>query len=510
MPKDPPKPAARARPATVRPSGRRTSLRRQRTHPAALLRAAMRSPVFGYAALTCALFAIFAAAVATWAREQPLIAVGRVMTETRVVRVPFKALDEAATNDARELARGQAPRVYIELPALKTAIDELRSLPSVVAEAESIETIAPEIQQKFSLDPERLEALKRYAPGAPGADQWRDTIGRLATELRRHPMAPRDAAQVEASQTFRKTIEVRHEGGVETLAKTTGASPLINVGQAREHVEVDLLILARNAQAPEQLRKVIIARLMPDPVVPLFRLDETATAEKQAEAAASVEPVFREEPQNKPIYTRGEELTAAQFALFMEERDRFREATPVWTLWLHRIGLFAVVIAITLAGAVYLALFNDRVRRNPHRMAGIALTLGATMAIACVGAVLEPRLLTLFGVAPSVFVAVILVIAYDQRMALAISALHAALVCIALSQSVVFFVLILTGCGVAIWQLAEIRDRRTLISMAVMTGAALTVGTALTALVERPINLPSLMEILWDSGFGGAGGLLVG
>src|SRR5690606_15926743 len=132
----------------------------------------------------------------------------------------------------------------------------------------------------------------------------------------------------------------------------------------------------------------------------------------------------------------------------------------------------------------------------------------AALVVACVGTVLEPRLLTHFGVAPTVFVAVILVIAYDQRIALAISALHAALVCLALDQSIVFFSLIVTGCGVAIWQLAEIRDRRTLISMAVTTGAVLAVGAALASLVERPLVPRALLEILWDAGFAGAGGLL--
>src|SRR5690606_4731957 len=128
-----------------------TTLRRQRARPGAIARAAMRSPVFGYAAMTAGIFALVATALTIWAREQPLIAVGRVMNETRVVRLPFRSLDEAATKDAREKAAQEAPRVYVEQGALQAAIDELRSLPSVVSSAETIEAVAPEIRRKFAL-----------------------------------------------------------------------------------------------------------------------------------------------------------------------------------------------------------------------------------------------------------------------------------------------------------------------------------------------------------------------
>ena len=510
MAKDHGKPGPRARPAQMRASGRRTTLRRQRAHPGALARAAIRSPVFGYAAMTAAIFALVATALTVWAREQPLIALGRVMNETRVVRLPFRSLDEAATKDAREKAAQEAPRVYVEQGALQAAIDELRSLPGAVAGAETLEAVAPEIRRKFSLDEPLLASLKRYAPGAAGAERWDEAISRLARELRRNPMVSRDAYQVEANQTFRRILEVRTSpDGVQTIEKTTGASPLINAADSR-HARASLLVVSGQAGVPDELQRVVAARLISDPPSPLFRVDETATAERQAQAEAAVEPAYREEPANKPIYTRGEKLTASQLELCLEERDRYLEAAPAWEIWLQRLGVLAVVSALTLAASVYLAMFSERVRRNPQRMVGIAVTLGAALVVACVGSVMEPRLLTHFGVAPSVFVAVILVIAYDQRIALAISALHAALVCVALDQSIVFFSLIVMGCGVAIWQLAEIRDRRTLISMAGATGAALAVGAALASLVERPLGSGALLEILWDAGFAGAGGLLVG
>ena len=234
MAKDPSRSGSKARSAQLRAgAGRRTTLRRQRARPGALARAAIRSPVFGYAAMIAATFAIVATALTIWAREQPLIAVGRVMNETRVVRLPFRSLDEAATRDAHEKAAQEAPRVYVEQGGLQAAIDELLSLPAAVASAESLEDVAPEIRRKFALDEDLLAALKAHAPGAAGENRWKDAIGRLAGELRRNPLVSRDAYQVEANQTFRRTFEVRSPDTVQTIEKTTGASPLINAGDPR-------------------------------------------------------------------------------------------------------------------------------------------------------------------------------------------------------------------------------------------------------------------------------------
>src|SRR5690606_20515979 len=172
----------------------------------------------------------------------------------------------------------------------------------VVAGAEAIEGVAPDSRRKFSLTGNLLASLKQYAPDTAGEAVWEEAVSRLATELRRHPMVSRDAYQVEANQTFRRVIEVRsHDGRTAIIEKTTAASPLINSADP-PHVEANLLIVSRLAGIPAELRPLVTARLISDPPTPLFRVDDTATAERQAQAEASVEPAYREEPANKPIY----------------------------------------------------------------------------------------------------------------------------------------------------------------------------------------------------------------
>jgi putative nucleotidyltransferase with HDIG domain len=125
-------------------------------------------------------------------------------------------------------------------------------------------------------------------------------------------------------------------------------------------------------------------------------------------------------------------------------------------------------------------------------------------------AVASPAALARCAVAPTVLVAVMLVIAYDQRGALAMSMLHGVLVCVALDQPIGVYALIVTGTGVAVWQLKEVRDRSGLIRTGVYAGLALAFGTVLVSLIDRPITVPSLTQAGIDAAWAGGGGLLVG
>jgi putative nucleotidyltransferase with HDIG domain len=143
-------------------------------------------------------------------------------------------------------------------------------------------------------------------------------------------------------------------------------------------------------------------------------------------------------------------------------------------------------------------------------MAGIAALLAGALLVAVGATSLNPGLILVTAVVPTVFVAVILVITYDQRVALALGTLHGVLTCIALDQPIGIYALMLTGISVAVIQLKEIRDRRTLVRMGLTCGAALAVGTILVALIDRPITDESLRQTLMDALLAGMGGLGIG
>ena len=89
----------------------------------------------------------------------------------------------------------------------------------------------------------------------------------------------------------------------------------------------------------------------------------------------------------------------------------------------------AACLVVTLALAGYTLLFCPRVKKNASRMGGVALTLALGLTVACVGTALWPHLASFFTIMPTLFVTMLLSIAYDRRAALAYALLQGLLVC---------------------------------------------------------------------------------
>ena len=151
-----------------------------------------------------------------------------------------------------------------------------------------------------------------------------------------------------------------------------------------------------------------------------------------------------------------------------------------------------------------------RIRRNPTRVAAIAILMCGTLLIGVWGTLADPGVMAFTATAPSVFVAVIIAIAYEQRVALAFGLLHAIMMAFALELPVGMVGVSAVGVAVAVWQLHEIRDRNTIIRMGVVDSAAMALATSILGLVTLPISLPAIEQSSGDAIWAGFGGLLVG
>jgi cyclic-di-AMP phosphodiesterase PgpH len=100
------------------------------------------------------------------------------------------------------------------------------------------------------------------------------------------------------------------------------------------------------------------------------------------------------------------------------------------------------------------------------------------------------------AIGPTLFVAIILLLAYDQRFALLLSGMQAAFVTLALEQDAGFFLLLLCGCATAIVQLRELRHRNSLIRAATGTAAVLGLATVAQGLFELPMVPGEWKQIL--------------
>ena len=114
--------------------------------------------------------------------------------------------------------------------------------------------------------------------------------------------------------------------------------------------------------------------------------------------------------------------------------------------------------------------------------------------------------LYVLGIAPTIIVAMILTIAYDQRLAVGVATVHAILVTLALNQSLNFFLILLGGILTCCFTLEEIRTRSRLIEVGGATALAMIVATAAAGLLD----LNPWMFIARNCLYAGAAGLGVG
>jgi len=443
--------------------------------------------------------------LAIWTRERPLVAVGRVMDTTRTVRVPLNLPDIAATEAARDSARQRTPWVYVaETGALDEIESSIRNLPRTLASVQSVDQLEPAIRDQFRLTPEQVSAVRSETTDPRAIQGWDARVALLMGQLRLRPLLDATTWQRSTQEGLHREVRLRLGGDV----KAVNRSELVNVEDAAKLAEV-AEIMARDAGFTGAARQVVVNRLTSGPRT-TFRLDAAATAAAKEEAAASVPAVFQNSPVGQVIFRRGEALTGAQFDLFRAEVRAFTLSEDGWMVWLRRAGVLGMVTAVTLALAGYVGLFCARIRGNAARMTALAGLFVLTLAIACIGTASDPALVAVTGVAPTVLVAIVLCIAYDQRVALAFGTLHGVLVCLALDRGVGAYATVIAGVGAAVVMLGDVRDRGTIFRMSLGVAVALAAATALVGMMERPMVVRALRETAIDSGLAAGGALVVG
>lgn len=442
--------------------------------------------------------------VVVWTRAQPMVDAGRVMSDTLTAGVAFEIVDDAATEQARLTARAQAPRVYVASGAVVAElVQSIEALPAAMKAVENPDDVDPALRQQFGVNEAVIAAGKRQI-GDDGEVRttWKAAVTRIADRLARTPVLAKDTFQLE-TQALAKRLELRPALGP---ALFVPSASIVSVEAA--DLATQMRTVVADPQIPSALQEAIANRLAHQPK-PTYVFDAAATVENQDSASRAVVDTIVRYPAREPIYRRGDVLTPTQLAVSKESlRAQARALSPAQA-WTKRASEVGVVAAITLALAGYTALFVPKVRRNPMRLAALAGLLAALVLAACYATAMQPGLIALTGVAPTVLGAMIVCVAYNQRAAIGYGALHAMLVCMALDQPVGLLAIMITGIGAAAWRLREVRERDTLINAGLVLALALAGGTLLVELYELPLSMLSLRQAAWDAGLAGFGGLLV-
>jgi len=452
-------------------------------------------PVF---ALVCALAAILG-------RSMPLVAVGRVMNETATVRVEFTLEDHAATEEARKNERARTPRVYVADTAVLSAIEtSIGSLPKTLSGVQTLAGVEAGIVKQFALTPEIVGALQGEVVDGEVVAPWLVKTERLAERLRRTPLLDQQTWQRE-TQMQNRYIQLRFGNEAPVTIDSARAlnaedAPLLDEAITRA---------AQDAGFSGPALAAAVSRLTIDPR-PTFRFDAALTAEQQDHAAKRVQTVIRKVAPGAVIYTRGEALSADAYELARAESRQFAQSADSWRIGLRLLSIAGAVGAVTLAIAGYISMFFPTLARRWTHHAAIAGAMALALALAVWVSMSDPRLLPLTAVTPSVLIAAVFTIGLHPRLALALGVLHGLLVCIALDQGIGTLAVIVTGVGVGVWLLREVRDRGSIIRFSLMAGLALGIGTVLVGLIDRPITAAAVVQTLWDGLLAAFGGLLAG
>ncbi len=496
---------------------RRSVLRIQDRSLRDQFRAVLHAPTFGWGMFIAVLFALATGGVLAWAREQPILHAGQIARDTRLVRVPFSVVDVPATERARADARGTVPLVLVANErALEALTAPIASLPRAVEGRTSVDEVDAAIRQQFRLTPERFAAVLAVAQGqgpAPVQDieAWEEAIARLRRELRERPVLdPKRYQQMVNETAANRAIEMRPGPNAPEEVPAIVRPPSIMVAvDAAEPLRQRMESAVREAGLEGPLAEVAVAGLVHNPR-PTFSPDPHATETQQRARAEEVEPIVERYQAGERLVARGERISPTQEALAAAETRAYYEQESPAAAWTRRAVVFGAALTITGILVGYIATFVPRVARSVSRMAWLAGTVFAAVLLSCVGTVLQPQMVALTSTFPVLLLAVMLVISYDQRTSMALSLIAGLLVAIGLDQPVASIGLLLTGIGVAVWRLPEIRDRRSIIGMSAWLAGVLVAATVGFALLDRPITGPSLRQTAIDALLAGFGGLLVG
>lgn len=393
-----------------------------------------------------------------------------------VSRVNFTYHDESRLAEARRQARQQQPRVYRAVPEAWDNVQRLLiNLPSRVAGL-TMSELSEDL--RHILDSGALAKLQEYHSGE-GRRQYEQAVRRYVQSLRELNLIILPEAQ--------RREDADREIVIPNLPQPVPTHQTYSLKMRED------LAARFNRYAVENFLLVLqpkIVALTLEALQPTYVYDEQATTEARNIAEQMVgrdrgDIVYVAKQELVP---GGQVISHEQWKLLRAENQAFLEMVGR-DRWSHRLGLLGIVIMLTAVLGIYIAQFQPRVLRNHARAAAIAVLLASMLLMAQLAAVGSTPWY-LFGVAPTILVAMILAIAYDRRFALGIAAIHSIMVALALGSNLEILLILLAGAATACIMLDEVRTRSKLIEVGGATALAMIFATgAIGATRYDPIQL---------------------
>jgi putative nucleotidyltransferase with HDIG domain len=427
---------------------------------------------------------------------------GQVMDHTRTARVETKVPDPVATDAARKIASERAPKVFVgDESLIEEIVADVRSLPQEAAAVSSFGELKNEVRDRFGLTAESWTAARSQWLGDKVSEAWKRRCDKLGDLLRARPIVspPTFAKQ---SRSIGEQIELVIGGSHEMAA----SSDLMNAEDRL--LETRLGQIAVQAGFFGDALSSVTARLAYKPA-PTFHYDDPATKSRQSDAAAAVAPTEDRIEPGDVIYRRGEQLTSEVLGQARMEQSVYNNAASPAQLGADA-GAAVAMMLIALGVGAYLGSFAAGMVAKPRRLAALCGLFAGAVVVSCAAALLDAKLIAAAMVVPPVFMASVLVVAYERRTALAVGSLLALSTALALQQPLVGVVPALAGVWLMVWQLGELRHRGALIRAGFFTGLLTACVTMLVGAVRLPLTEASAAQSATEALSVGVGVLLVG
>lgn len=408
---------------------------------------------------------------------------GQHVAQDIVSRVDFAYMDKERLLHARQEARDRVIRVYkSDDKAWERLQGNLLELPDRMA-ARTIEETPEAVRGMFHLQvggtildltAPALAALID-ARGEPQRKTYEESVRSYIDSLRGLILMPNQERKDEIrrqEEILRSMPRIDVVGvGTMDVSRTMSAMPT-------PYLVAELKGAARKSFPTVDLRDSVVAYTA-NQIEPTIELDEAATTQRQNEAAARIPASagLVQYKANQVLKHHDKPVSDYEWAVMKTEQEAFLDSLPAATWFRSKLGAVGIVAILTLALAAYTWRYQPRLMIKPARSVALAGLLVAGLLTAQLS-MLEEWPLYLFGIAPTLFVAMVLCVAYDRRFALGVATLHAILVTFALDQDVGFFLVLFVGLLTICFFLNEVRTRSTLIEVGSLAGLAMMATVA--------------------------------
>jgi len=261
------------------------------------------------------------------------------------------------------------------------------------------------------------------------------------------------------------------------------------IGQA-DGAQQKRLRQAIEANLPQGLVE-IVASYFAALTQPTFHYSAKLTADLGDRRVSHMLPVGTSYTRDEVIVPKGEIITPGDYGVMLNAQRELQKqvaAAHPWAPWAAALGRGLIVGILTFAGALYAVRMNDVTRSARQGWIVCALML-LTLVPAKFIVSYWPQWTYMVGMLPTLLTAIILTIAYNQRFALGMSAIHGMLVTVTLGQGLDFYLPLLSGSAAFCFALKEIRTPWRLWEVAFFYAAP---GTLITILALGFIRIITL------------------